>query len=116
MNNNSSVLLGKVPALIDGSKIIVESLDIADYLDEKYPENPLYPAEPEAKAQDQELITKIGPVIQAFNDCVIFKKPKTPEEWLNCFLEVLQPFEEALAKRGTKFIKGDKPGMVSIYA
>lgn len=75
----------------------------------------MFPAEPEAKAQDKELIQKIGPVVQLFNECVVFKKSKTPEEWLNAFLVVLQPFEEALDKRGTQFIRGDKPGMVSKY-
>ncbi|KAJ8943611.1 hypothetical protein NQ318_006613 [Aromia moschata] len=34
------VWAGKVPALLDGDKVVIESLDISDYLDEKYPENP----------------------------------------------------------------------------
>lgn len=106
--------LGKVPALIDGSKVVVESLDICDYLDEKYPNNPLYPAEPEARAQDKELIKKIGPATQVFAECCFMNKPKSPEEWLKSFLEVLQVFEEALEKRGTKYFGGEKPGMVNM--
>lgn len=93
--------------------MIIESLDICDYLDDKYPENPLYPAEPQAKAQDKELIQKIGPVTQVFADCCFLKKPKTPEEWLKSFVEVLQVFEDALEKKGSKYIGGNKPGMVS---
>lgn len=92
---------------------MVESLDICDYLDEKYPDYPLYPAEPEAKSQDKELISKIGPVVTVFVECCILKKTKTPEEWLNSFLDVLKIFEEALEKRSTKYFGGDKPGMVS---
>lgn len=56
---------------------------------------------------------KIGAVVQVFNECCFLQKPKTPEEWLNSFLEVLQVFEEALEKRGTKYFGGNKPGMVS---
>ncbi|KAG5893176.1 hypothetical protein JTB14_000436 [Gonioctena quinquepunctata] len=86
---------GKVPALLDGSKVIVESLDICDYLDEKYPQNPLYPAEPEAKN----------------NGCFTDEK-KSPEEWLELFVVGLQDLEDELAKRGTMFFGGEKPGMV----
>lgn len=99
--------------LIDGSKVVTESLDICDYLDEKYADYPLYPAEPEAKTQDKELINKIGPVVQVFVECCILKKTKTPEEWLKSFVEALQIFEEALEKRGMKYFGGGKPGMVS---
>lgn len=103
---------GKVPALLEGSKIIVESLDISDYLDEKYPENPLYPAEPELKKRDKDLIKKIGPVTQVFHQCLSSNNEKTPEEWLKEFLAPLQDFEDALAQRGTPFFGGEKPGMV----
>ncbi|KAJ8919835.1 hypothetical protein NQ315_006364 [Exocentrus adspersus] len=103
---------GKVPALLDGSKVIVESLDISDYLDEKYPENPLYPAEPELKKADKELISKIDQPVKVFYQCCFSGTEKTPEEWLGEFVAVLQVFEDALIKRGTQFFNGDKPGMV----
>uniref|UniRef100_V5GSN4 Glutathione S-transferase omega-1 n=1 Tax=Anoplophora glabripennis TaxID=217634 RepID=V5GSN4_ANOGL len=103
---------GKVPALLDGSKVIVESLDISDYLDEKYPENPLYPVKPELKKRDKDLINKIGAVTQVFGQCVFTDMKKTPEEWLKDFLVPLQDFEDALAQRGTPFFGGEKPEMV----
>ena len=37
---------GKIPALIDNSRIIYESTTIAEYLDEQYPKLPLMPALP----------------------------------------------------------------------
>lgn len=40
-------------------------------------------------------------------------KPKSPEEWLKSFLDVLQVFEDSLEKRGTKYFRGEKPGMVN---
>lgn len=41
---------GKVPILIDGDLHIWESLAIVDYLDEKFPENQLWPLDREARA------------------------------------------------------------------
>ncbi|CAG9824906.1 unnamed protein product [Phaedon cochleariae] len=103
---------GKVPALVDGSKVIVESLDICDYLDEKYPENPLYPAEPEAKNRDKEAIKLVALVTNAFAKCAYTNETGTPEGWVKLLLPPLQDLEDELAKRGTKFFGGDKPGMV----
>lgn len=94
---------------------MVESLDICDYIEDKYPDNPLYPAEPEARAQDKELIKQMGPAIQAFNECCFTNKQDTPEGWLKRLLEGLQIYEETLEKRGTKYFGGEKPGMVNIH-
>lgn len=104
---------GKVPALLDGDKIIVESLDIADYLNEKYQSNPLYPSDAASKQKDKELIQKIGPVTGTFGKCLYSSEEKSMEEWVKQFLEVLKPFEDELARRGTPFFGGNKPGMVS---
>ncbi|XP_056641715.1 pyrimidodiazepine synthase-like [Diorhabda sublineata] len=101
-----------VPALADGDKIVTESLDIADYLDEKYPENPLYSSDPNAKQKAKEIIDKLGPASKLFYTCILKDEGKTPEEWAKSFLEVLQPLEDELAKCGTPFFGGDKPGMV----
>lgn len=61
--------LGKVPALQlvkeEGQPTLIESLVIAEYLDEQYPENPLFPKDPLKKAQDKILIQRFEPVIQA---------------------------------------------------
>nr|APX61044.1 putative glutathione S-transferase omega class member 5 [Leptinotarsa decemlineata] len=49
---------GEVPTFHDGSNVLVQSLDICDYLDE-----------PEAKNRDKELIGKIGSVTSVFVKC-----------------------------------------------
>lgn len=53
---------GKVPALDTGNEVVLESLDIADFLDEKFPDPPLYPNDPELKSRDKEFIKKFGKV------------------------------------------------------
>nr|APX61040.1 putative glutathione S-transferase omega class member 2 [Leptinotarsa decemlineata] len=103
---------GEVPALLDGSKVLVQSLDICDYLDEKYLQNPLYPAEPEAKNRDKELIGKIGSVTSVFAKCCFTNEERSASEWLKLLLQPLQEFEDELAKRGTTFFGGERPGMV----
>lgn len=105
---------GKVPALDVGSQIIVESLDICDWLEDHYPENPLYPSDPKAKELDKQMIQKWGAVIQVFYRCFfnINNEEKTSKEWVGEFLKVLEPFENELAKRGTTFFGGNHPGML----
>ncbi|KAK5639948.1 hypothetical protein RI129_010759 [Pyrocoelia pectoralis] len=103
---------GKVPALDVGSKVVVESLDIADYLEEHYPTPPLYPAEPLAREQDKELIQKLGPIVSIFAKLILGQEKKSTREWLDELSPHLQVFENELKKRNTTFFGGDNPGMV----
>ncbi|KAB0792162.1 hypothetical protein PPYR_14121 [Photinus pyralis] len=103
---------GKVPALDIGSKIVVESLDIADYLDEHYPDPPLYPAEPPAREQDKELMKKFGPLGGVFSKLIAGQEKKSAKEWLDELTPHLQVFEDELKRRNTTFFGGDNPGMV----
>ncbi|KAJ8959487.1 hypothetical protein NQ318_022184 [Aromia moschata] len=103
---------GKVPALLDGDEVMIESLDISDYLDEKYPENPLYPADPEAKRKHKELISQIGAYAGVFFKMMHKSEERTLEEWKDEVIAQQKAFEDELARRGTTFFGGDKPGMV----
>ena len=50
--------MGKVPFLdLGGGQILTESQVILEYLEESYPEKPLYPRDPVARAHLRELIT-----------------------------------------------------------
>lgn len=102
--------LGKVPSLglptEEGNPFIQESLVIADYLNEKYPEKRLYPNDPFRKAKDKLLI-------EQFND-VITKFHKVTRDAVNLtdFGKALDKYEEELKKRGTTFFGGSEPGML----
>lgn len=107
--------LGKVPILDTGSKKIVESLDICDYLNQEYPNPPLYPAEPLALKKDKDLIDKISPLTTVFTDILLKKEEKLPSQWREALLPHLLVFENELKQRGTPYFGGDSPAMVNIF-
>lgn len=103
-----------MPALDTGSEVVVESLIIANYLDEKYPKPALYPAEPHARDQDEALIAKIGPMTDIYTKLIYGQEKKSAQEWLNEFKPHLDIFENALDNRKSGYFGGAKPGMVCV--
>ncbi|XP_065359477.1 pyrimidodiazepine synthase isoform X2 [Calliphora vicina] len=106
--------LGKVPALqlitADGKPALIESLIIAEYLDEMYPEPTLFPKDPLKKAQDKILIERFNPVIGAMYK--IFVNTEVSPGAITDISTGLDIFEKELRSRGTPFYGGDKPGML----
>lgn len=106
--------LGKVPALeIPGeTEPIIESLVIADYLDEKYPERKLHAAEPLQKARDRILIERFGTVTSALYPILVGTSVDLKSS-VRDVVNGLQLYEDELRKRGTKFFGGStQPGML----
>lgn len=62
--------IGKVPVLVDGSRVVPDSSDIVRYLEEQFPEPVLVPADPAASAYSTVLEDwadeALGPVVGAF--------------------------------------------------
>ncbi|KAF2894923.1 hypothetical protein ILUMI_11245 [Ignelater luminosus] len=102
---------GKVPALDTGSEVVIESLDVCDYLDEKYPEPPLYPQDKERREQDKQLIKEFDELIVFYYKAVYNENGDSYEKHLQNLLPRVQKLEDELKKRGTYF-GGDKPNMV----
>ncbi len=50
---------GKVPTIVDDDFSIWEALTIAEYLEERYPENPIFPAELQDKARVRRLAAEV---------------------------------------------------------
>ncbi|XP_060654963.1 pyrimidodiazepine synthase-like [Drosophila nasuta] len=100
----------KVPALhLVGKKSkpsLIESLIIVEYLDEKYPQNPLLPKDPLQRAQDKILVERFNAA-----DGALMKIVLQGEDDLD-LLRVFDIFEEELAKRGTPYFGGKKPGFL----
>lgn len=105
--------LGKVPALglpnEPGKPYIYESLMIADYLDERYPEVPLYPTDPLAKALDRLLIQRFDGILP---NIIKIAFSGANEEALNNIFNTLDVFETELMNRGTPYFGGNIPNMV----
>ena len=76
--------LGKIPALeLENNDVLYESLIIADYIDEKYHQNPLHHRDPLKKAKDKLLIEQFSKV----RSVVLWYTPPLVRSgsWLNSF-------------------------------
>lgn len=105
---------GKVPAIQlvnDPEKpFLVESLIIAEYLDEKYQVNPLYPRNPLTKAQAKLLIERFAPVQSNF-----YKAATQPDDCgdaLEQLAKALDVYEAVLKERATPYFNGERIGIV----
>jgi glutathione S-transferase len=77
--------LGKVPFLeLDGGRRLSESDVIFEYLEDAYPQKPLLPKDPYARAKVRELVTfmelHVELVARRLYGEVFFKRPPMPEE------------------------------------
>lgn len=105
---------GKVPALDTGDQIIIDSLSIAEFLEEKFPSPPLYPTDPACRAHDKELISRFGEVVSAISNAFHDKENKSLETFMKNAYVVLEEFEVELANRKTPFFGGEQPGMLDL--
>ncbi|RLU17148.1 hypothetical protein DMN91_011217 [Ooceraea biroi] len=104
---------GKVPVYIDADgTMMTDSVAIANYLDQKYPEPPLY--NNEIKSRDLELLDHYSKVIGTFSNCIHDKDKRQFEEILAEVMDNLQEFEEELNTRKTPFFGGSNPGMLDM--
>ncbi|KAG5678920.1 hypothetical protein PVAND_008543 [Polypedilum vanderplanki] len=106
--------LSKVPALEipESGDVLIESLIIADYLDEKYPQNPLHSKNPLEKARDRILIERFNGFTAPFARIIYNHKKDGAPGAIHEIVTILDLFEEELKKRGAKFFGGSKPGML----
>ncbi|KAI4470696.1 glutathione s-transferase n-terminal domain [Holotrichia oblita] len=81
-------------------------------LDTEYPNPPLYPPQPLAIEKDKDVIQKIDPLVNTFNNIILGKEKKSLEEWKNELVPHLKIFDQELEKRGKKYFGGQNPGMV----
>lgn len=91
---------------------LIESLVICDYLDEKYPNNPLHSKDPLQKARDRVLIERFNAFIAPYYRIIMNHKTDGAPGAIKELITALDVFEEELKKRGTKFYGGPTPGML----
>ncbi|XP_076170173.1 pyrimidodiazepine synthase [Ptiloglossa arizonensis] len=104
---------GKVPAFVDvNGEVVTDSVVIANYLDEKYPEPPLY--HETTKTRDLELLDHYSKIVSIFSNCIHGNDKRPLNEIVAQISALLVEFEEELKIRGTTFFGGTQPGMLDI--
>ncbi|XP_014210802.1 pyrimidodiazepine synthase-like [Copidosoma floridanum] len=105
--------LGKVPCIeFENGDTLYESLIIAEYLDEAYPEHRLLPTNPLTKAKDKLLTERFNDFITSMYKLLIDKTVN--KDLFDEVLKGLEIFERELNKRGTPFFGGSQPGMLDL--
>lgn len=73
----------EVPVLADGDLVVCNSADILAYLDRKFPERPLYPAEPDAFARtrdwERSADTELDAILTVIGNWAFANLPPMPE-------------------------------------
>jgi glutathione S-transferase len=114
---------GRVPALIDGSVTVWESLAICEYLAEKFPEAQLWPKDPAQRALARSVSSEMhAGFANLRNECTMRfieqrpYKPLSPETQKDVD-RIVALWEECLRKSGGPCLFGAKPGIAdAMYA
>ncbi|XP_049831741.1 pyrimidodiazepine synthase-like [Schistocerca gregaria] len=103
----------KVPALeMAGGEVVVESVDISDYLNQKYPEPPLWSTDQDKNLHHKHLLETFGKLQGLFMEAIRAKDSQALEGILPNVAPILQLFEDELEKTGSQFFGGNRPGML----
>ncbi len=109
-----------VPLLHDGDLALTQSMAIIEYLDETYPQPPLLPATPAARARVRALALDIACEIHPLNNLRVLRylvhdlkvseddKNRWYRHWVESGLEVV---ERQLAAVPGRYCHGDTPGL-----
>ncbi len=109
-----------VPLLHDGELALTQSMAIIEYLDESYPQPPLLPATPAARARVRALALDIACEIHPLNNLRVLRylvhdlkvseddKNRWYRHWVETGLEVV---ERQLAAVPGRYCHGDTPGL-----
>ena len=114
-----------VPALEDGGKVYTQSLAIIEYLEEKYPEPPILPANPADRALVRSMAMVIACEVHPIQNLRVLNYVKKEygqsdeqvnrwaQHWIELGLSALEQMIGAQPQRG-KFCFGDAPTLADI--
>ncbi len=117
---------GLVPALVDGDRVLTQSPAIIEWLEERHPNPPLLPADPEARARVRALAAIVGCDIHPINNRRILeylRKTLGCDEaavnawcatWIDAGFAALETLLAADATRGD-FCFGASPTLADVY-
>ncbi|MEP6899098.1 MAG: maleylacetoacetate isomerase [Rhodanobacter sp.] len=111
-----------VPSLLDGDRVITQSLAIVEYLDETHPEKPLLPADARARARVRALSMVVACDIHPLGNLRVLQQIEVQfgadesqrgewsRYWIAAGLDALEAMLADNAATG-RFCHGDEPGM-----
>ena len=116
---------GTVPVLVDEGFSVWDTLAIAEYLAEKFPEHPLWPRDPQARARARSLCAEMHAGFRALrNACAMNIEASLPEVGARVLAEqpgvqadldrLAAAWQDALAQSGGPFLFGEF-GLVDAY-
>ena len=117
---------GLVPALVDGDQVLIQSPAIIEWLEEKYPNPPLLPADVQQRAHVRALAAMVGCDIHPINNRRILEylrhQFKADEAAINAWCATwitagFDAFEALLAADRTRgdYCFGNQPGLADVY-
>jgi maleylpyruvate isomerase len=118
--------LGQVPVLEveeDGRTLrLVQSMAILEWLEERFPEPPLLPADLEGRARVRALAEHVNSGIQPLQNAIVLRmlkerQPGWEGEWARFYIgRGLSALERAVGDgRAGRFCHGDAPGLADCY-
>ena len=111
---------GLVPTLQTGEHMLTQSLAIIEYLEERFPEPPLLPADPIDRAHARAIAHAIACDIAPLANLRVLNHLKgqhdwtqgQTEQWIRHWLsEGLAAVEQLLAQSSHRYCSGDQPGL-----
>ena len=109
-----------VPVLVDGDRILFDSPVILAYLEERFPERPLYPADPARRAELRTFVEWFNRVWKRPPNLLVAEELK-PEPDLNRIAELAQQIADALPLfedllTGRDYLFGDEVSAADMVA
>lgn len=113
-----------VPTLVDGDRVLTQSLAIVEYLDETHPEPPLLPKDPASRARVRALAYDIACEIHPLNNLRVLRylvrdmklseddKNRWYRHWVETGLETVE--RQLSDPRTGRFCHGDAPTLADI--
>jgi maleylacetoacetate isomerase len=111
----------QVPALeLEDGQVLTESVAIIEWLDETYPDPPLLPSDPLARARVRELVQIINAGVQPLQNTIVRKavssEPEAQRVWVCRWIERgLAAYEAHVRGRSGRFTFGDRISMADLY-
>ncbi len=117
---------GFVPALVDGDLVLTQSPAIIEWLEERYPQPALLPADPDDRARVRALAAIIGCDIHPLNNRRVLEYLRQTlgcdeaavlswcATWIGAGFEALERLLAADTRRGA-FCFGGAPGLADVY-